>query len=41
MPEGSSHEATKAELDEAIARAERQLALLRLAVADRVGRRGQ
>jgi hypothetical protein len=35
MPEGPSHGSTKADLDEAIARAERQLALLRSAVAIR------
>ena len=36
MPERSSRGSTKAELDEAIARVERQLALLRSAVAVRV-----
>jgi len=35
MPERSSRGSTKAELDEAIARVERQLALLRSAVAVR------
>ena len=35
MPEGPSRGSTKVELDEAIARAERQLALLRSAVAVR------
>ena len=35
MPEGPSHASRKAELDEAIARAERQLTLLRSAVAIR------
>ena len=35
MPEGPSHGSRKAELDEAIARAERQLTLLRSAVAIR------
>ena len=36
MPERSSRGSTKAELDEAIARVERQIALLRSAVAVRV-----